>query len=131
MGNSTVTKVDTWYPPLTQESSAYPTPQPFQSVTFKKIMELVTAFKSNNDTCKTSLCFFPSNLYDNVQLFNIEKDEFEFKNVADDNRDIVDEHLAMIDIQMKSLIRPTNLFQLPNPAANPNYFNGTWMPYLP
>lgn len=131
VGNSTVTKVDTWYPPLTEESSAYPTPQPFQSVTFKKIMELVTAFKSNNDTCKTSLCFFPSNLYDNVQLFNIEKDEFEFKNVADDNRDIVDEHLAMIDIQMKSLIRPTNLFQLPNPAANPNYFNGTWMPYLP
>ena len=130
VGNSTVNGVDTWYPPLTEETSTYPPIPHFKNITYPKIKGLLKAFAMNEEDCKTSKCLFPTDLYDHVQLFNIEKDQFEFKNVAEDNRDIVDELLVLLDEQMQYMIRPTNLLQPPNPAANPNYFNGTWMPFL-
>ena len=58
-------------------------------------------------------------------------DEFEFHDVAAEHPAIVARLSSILDTEMADMVEPVNLLQIPGePAANPNNFNGAWMPWL-
>ena len=67
-----------------------------------------------------------------VQLYDLSMDEFEFNNVAARFPEVVKNLASILDDEMVDMAEPLNLIELEGePAANPNNFNGAWMPWLP